>query len=45
MKNFVKDMMITIVVAAIIVVFGMILILVVQDNKSIKNKNSYNNYD
>ena len=38
MKNFVKDMMITIVVAAIIVVFGMILILVVQDNKSIKNK-------
>ena len=38
MKSFVKDMMITIVVAAIIVVFGIILILVVQDNTSIKNK-------
>ena len=38
MKSFIKDMMITLVVAAIIVVFGIILILVVQDNTSIKNK-------
>ena len=38
MRGFIKDMTITIIVAAIIVIFGTVLLIVAQDNVSIKNK-------